>query len=186
MVDEILRGLLSEPMEQLDPFITKEITNHLFEDNKKSFSGMDLISLNLHRGRDHGLQGYNAYRAVCGLPRVSNFADLQSEIPPDVISRLQHVYAHVDDIDLFTGSLVERAVNGGIIGPTMSCIIGSQFKRLRQCDRFWYETNDPILKFTPRQLAEIRKATLSKVLCDNFDTKSDIQKNAFDAPHNIL
>jgi hypothetical protein len=91
MVDEILRGLIAEPMEQLDPFITKEITNHLFEDNKKSFSGMDLIALNLHRGRDHGLPGYNAYRAACNLPKVSNFADLQSEIPVDVISRLQHV-----------------------------------------------------------------------------------------------
>jgi len=91
MVDEIVRGLLAEPMEQMDPFITKEITNHLFEDRKHSFSGMDLIALNLHRGRDHGLQGYNAYRQVCGLARAKNFKDLQSEVPTDVITRLQQV-----------------------------------------------------------------------------------------------
>ena len=186
MVDEILRGLLAEPMEQLDPFVTNEITNHLFEDKRKQFSGLDLIAINNHRGRDHGLPGYNFYREVCDLRRVTTFEELTTEIPPEVVERLAHIYKHVDDIDLFTGSLVERAVPGGLVGPTMACIIGTQFKKLRQCDRFWYETNDPNIKFTDHQLAEIRKMTLSKVLCDNFDMPSEIQKSALDAPHNIL
>jgi len=51
MVDELMRGLLSEPIEEVDPFVTNEISNHLFEDKKKPFSGLDLISLNLNRGR---------------------------------------------------------------------------------------------------------------------------------------
>jgi peroxidase len=92
----------------------------------------------------------------------------------------------VDDIDIFTGSLVERPVTGGILGPVMTCIIGSQFKRLRQCDRYWYETNDQAVRFTPQQLAEIRKMTLSKIMCDNMDTPTDTQKMAMDAPHNVL
>jgi len=91
MVDEILRGLLAEPMEQVDPFVTNEITNHLFEDKKKSFSGMDLISLNNHRGRDHGLPGYNSYRAICSLNKAKTFHDLANEIPSDVLERLQKV-----------------------------------------------------------------------------------------------
>ncbi|CAL8092787.1 unnamed protein product [Orchesella dallaii] len=186
MVDELMRGLLGEPMEQLDPFMTKEITNHLFEDKKKQFSGMDLIALNIHRGRDHGLDGYNSYREVCSLKRATTFQDLSNEIPSDVLVKLKEVYAHVDDIDLFTGSISEKPVQGGLLGPTMTCIIGTQFKRLRQCDRFWYETNDPAIKFTPQQLAEIRKMTLSKIICDNLDMPSDIQRYAFDAPHNIL
>ncbi|ODM91242.1 Peroxidasin [Orchesella cincta] len=186
MVDELMRGLLGEPMEQLDPFISKEITNHLFEDKKKQFSGMDLIALNIHRARDHGLAGYNSYREVCSLKRATSFQDLSNEIPSDVLAKLKEAYAHVDDIDLFTGSISEKPVQGGLLGPTMTCIIGTQFKRLRQCDRFWYETNDPAIKFTPQQLAEIRKMTLSKVICDNLDMPSDIQRYAFDAPHNIL
>lgn len=91
MVDEILRGLLAEPMEQMDPFITNEIRNHLFEDKRKSFSGLDLIALNNHRGRDHGLDGYNAYRVACNLKRAYTFQDLDGEIPQDVIGRLKQV-----------------------------------------------------------------------------------------------
>lgn len=186
MVDELIRGLIGEPMEQLDPFITKEVTNHLFEDKKKQFSGMDLISLNIHRGRDHGLPGYNSYREVCSLKRALTFQDLSGEIPQDVLQKLQETYAAVDDIDLFTGSISERPIQGGLLGPTMTCIIATQFKRLRHCDRFWYETNDPIIRFTPQQLAEIRKITMSKVTCDNLDMPGEIQKHAFDAPHHVL
>jgi len=81
---------------------------------------------------------------------------------------------------------VERPVTGGILGPTMTCIIGSQFKRIRQCDRYWYETNNPDLRFTPQQLADIRKMALSKIMCDNMDTPTDTQKMVMDAPHNVL
>jgi peroxidase len=91
MVDEIIRGLVAEPMEQLDPFVTNEITNHLFEDKKRSFSGLDLISLNIHRARDHGIPGYNSYRAVCNLKKAESFQELRTEIPDDVLQRLQKV-----------------------------------------------------------------------------------------------
>lgn len=45
-----MRGLVATPMETLDQFITGEVTNHLFEDRKIPFSGVDLIALNIQRG----------------------------------------------------------------------------------------------------------------------------------------
>lgn len=42
------------------------------------------------------------------------------------------------------------------------------------------------MRFTEAQLAEIRKITLSKVLCDNLDVHSDMQRAAFDLPTNFL
>jgi peroxidase len=103
MVDEISRGLVATPMETLDQFITGEVTNHLFEDRKIPFSGIDLIALNVQRARDHGIPSYNNYRALCNLKRAQNWDDLSREIPPEVISRLKRIYPTVDDIDLFPG-----------------------------------------------------------------------------------
>lgn len=103
MIDEIARGLVATPMETLDQFITGEVTNHLFEDRKIPFSGIDLIALNVQRARDHGIPSYNNYRALCNLKRAENWNDLSREIPPEVINRLKRIYPSVDDIDLFPG-----------------------------------------------------------------------------------
>lgn len=103
MIDEIARGLVATPMETLDQFITGEVTNHLFEDRKIPFSGIDLIALNVQRARDHGIPSYNNYRALCNLKRAQTWDDLSREIPPEVINRLKRIYPTVDDIDLFPG-----------------------------------------------------------------------------------
>ena len=62
-----------------------------------------MAALNIQRGRDHGLPGYNLYRAICNLTRADDFNGLRREIAPPVIERLRRTYAHVDDVDLFTG-----------------------------------------------------------------------------------
>ncbi|XP_034941467.1 uncharacterized protein [Chelonus insularis] len=186
MIDEIIRGLVSTPMETLDQFITGEVTNHLFENRKIPFSGVDLIALNVQRARDHGIPSYNSYRALCNLKRATTFEDLSREIAPEAIARLKRIYASVDDIDLFPGGMNERPLQGGLVGPTFGCIIAIQFRQLRKCDRFWYETDDPNIRFTEAQLNEIRKNTLSKVVCENMDSHVEMQRAAFDLPSNFL
>lgn len=150
------------------------------------FSGMDLISLNIQRARDHGLAGYNKYRVKCNLTRAKTFEDLSGEIPMKLVKRLSSLYESVDDIDLFTGGMSELPVHGGIIGPTLGCIIGMQFSRLKRCDRFWHETGDPFIRFSPPQLAEIRKMTLAKVICQESDSIDVIQRNAMDVSDHYL
>ncbi|KAJ8678537.1 hypothetical protein QAD02_014324, partial [Eretmocerus hayati] len=186
MIDEMTRGLVSTPMETLDQFITGEVSNHLFEIKGIPHSGFDLIALNIQRGRDHGLPGYNQYRALCNLKRANSFEDLSREMAPEVIARLKKVYQSVDDIDLFPGGMSERPLQGGMVGPTFACIIAIQFRQTRKCDRFWYETDDPTIRFSEPQLAELRKTTLSKVLCNNMDVHSEMQRAAFDLPSNFL
>lgn len=162
------------------------MSNHLFEDRRIPFSGIDLIALNVQRARDHGIPSYNNYRALCNLKRARTWEDLGREIPPEVIERFKRIYPSVDDIDLFPGGMSERPLQGGLIGPTFACIIGIQFRQVRKCDRFWYETDDPNLRFTEAQLNEIRKTTLSKIVCENMDNPGDMQRAAFDLPSNFL
>ncbi|XP_054715544.1 uncharacterized protein LOC129225022 [Uloborus diversus] len=185
-IDEVWRGLLSSSVEVFDHSITSEVTNHLFENSQIPFSGMDLVSLNLQRGRDHGLPPYNEYRAYCNRTRAKSFDDLKEDIPEYIVQRLKNVYEHVDDIDLFTGGISEKSMYGALVGPTFSCIISKQFVNLKKCDRFWYETQDAFLRFTQDQLSEIRKTRLSKVICDNSDTIETVQMKAFDVPDDFL
>ena len=48
-------------------------------------------------------------------------------------------HSHPDDVDLFPALISERHVSGGMVGPTLVCLLARQFQKLRDGDRFWYE-----------------------------------------------
>ncbi|XP_078600422.1 peroxidase mlt-7-like [Branchiostoma floridae x Branchiostoma japonicum] len=177
--DSIVRGLAGTPHEKFDRFVVSGLTKNLFAAPAGSL-GLDLAALNIQRGRDHGLPGYNAWRVLCGLPRARSFDDLATEIPDaSTRAKLADLYSHVDDIDLFAAGLAERSVPGGLLGPTFTCLIGRQFRELRKGDRFWFENQG---QFSQRQLGEVRKVTLARVLCDNTDDTSSMQRHVFELP----
>ena len=153
-LDRFLVGLATQPRQRYDNIFTEEVTNHLFQAKNKSF-GMDLVALNIQRGRDHGLAGYNAFRELCGLGRVRSFDYLVDIIPQKIVDRFKLIYKDVDDIDLFIGGISETPVAGAVVGPTFRCIIGDQFKRLQHGDRFYYDNIQNPSQFTPPQLQQV-------------------------------
>lgn len=82
---------------------------------------------------------------------------------------------HPADIDLWSGGVSEKALPGSMLGPTFACIIATQLSYIRRGDRFWYELPNQPSTFTPEQLQELRKAKLSRVICDNTDLIDTVQ-----------
>jgi peroxidase len=177
-LDKFLVGLATQPRQKFDNIFTDQVTNHLFQGKNASF-GMDLVALNLQRGRDHGIPGYNAWRELCGLSKASKIKQFSDIIPEKIVDRLALIYEDVDDVDLFIGGISETPVKGGLLGPTFQCIIGDQFKRLQDGDRFFYDSDSNPGKFSEPQLAEIRKASLARVHCDNGDHVQQLQPLVF-------
>lgn len=58
------------------------MTTKLYKTNGKL--GLDVVSLDIQRGRDHGLPGYNKYREYCNLTAAESFEDLLDSIPQEV------------------------------------------------------------------------------------------------------
>uniref|UniRef100_K1R9F9 Peroxidasin-like protein n=1 Tax=Magallana gigas TaxID=29159 RepID=K1R9F9_MAGGI len=87
----------------------------------------------------------------------------------------------VDDIDVFAGGVAETPLDGAAVGPLFSCIIGNQFRDMKEGDRYWYE-NRGREGFRREQLAEIRKVRFAKILCDNLGV-DPIQPDVFHVPN---
>ncbi|CAH2040203.1 unnamed protein product, partial [Iphiclides podalirius] len=176
--DDLLRGIVMQSAAESDPHCSREITNLLFK--LRNDWGMDLVAMDIQRGRDHGLASYNDYRETCGLKRAKSFQDLSGEIPQDRINALSKIYECVDDIDLFVGGTMEKTVHGSILGQTFQCIVAEQFYRTRIGDRFFYDNGEMPHSFTPEQMREIKKASMARLICDNTDGVDYVQKKAFE------
>lgn len=185
VLDELTGGMINQASQSYDPFISEDISGHLFQPPELQF-GHDLPAINLQRGRDQGLPGYNLFREWCGLPRAETFEQLEPYLSNHTAFHYSRLYKHVDDIDLWSGGVSERKLPGAAIGPTFACIIARQFSNTRRGDRFWYENPGLPSSFTPEQLAEIRKISLAKILCANSDDLPTIQRRALRMPHPVL
>ncbi|XP_034944630.1 chorion peroxidase-like [Chelonus insularis] len=180
-VDRLLLGLVNQPSQRRDEFITSELTNHLFQLPSFPF-GMDLASINIQRGRDHGLPPYVYWRKPCGLSSILTWQDLERSTSFETAKKFRKIYSDVEDIDLFPAGLAEKPVPGGLVGPTFACIIAQQFSNLRKGDRFWYENGAFQNSFSPLQLDRIRRITLAQILCQTLDNIDTIQPFAFLTP----
>lgn len=158
-IDPLLRGAASNPSQTTDSMIIDDLRNLLF--GPPGAGGLDLASLNIQRGRDHGLPDYNTIRVFYGEPAVTSFDQITSNA--DRQAALASVYDTVDQIDPWVGLLSEDPVRGAAVGPTLRRILADQFRRLRDGDRFFY-LNDPDLAGEREQL---RGTRLSDIIARN-------------------
>lgn len=174
-IDPILKGLSSQVMQRIDNLVVDDLRNFLF--GPPGAGGLDLASLNIQRGRDHGLPDYNTVRIHYGLAPVASFADISSD--PEVQSRLATAYTSVDDIDLWIGAISEDPVSSdSLVGELLFVGLKEQFERLRDGDPSWYQNALPYLA---QRVAETQ--TLKKVIARNTRLRrADLQDNVFIVP----
>lgn len=168
-IDTILKYSASTQAQEDDNQIVDSLRNFLF--GAPGQGGLDLASLNIQRGRDHGLADYNAVRKAYGLSPVTSFDQITSNT--ELQQTLKSLYGSVDDIDLWVGMLAEDHVAGASVGQLAKTVIADQFQRLRDGDRFWYHR-----VFSGQTLANLEQTTLADVIRRNT-TITNLQSNVF-------
>ena len=157
-IDPILRGVAANISQEIDTRLVDDVRNFLF--GPPGSGGFDLGSLNIQRGRDHGLPSYNEAREAYGLAKVTSFAEITSDT--EIADGLAEVYDTVDDIDVFVGGLAEDHVEGAVVGALFHAVLTDQFTRLRDGDRFWYEN-----RYDGEQLEALEATKLSDIILAN-------------------
>jgi hypothetical protein len=169
-IDPLLRGLARQICQKIDVYVVEDVRNFLF--GEPGQGGFDLVALNIQRGRDHGLPGYNDIREALGLPRAQSFADISED--EKVRLGLATSYDSVDDVDLWVGGLAETAVQGSHLGPVFHRILVDQFEALRDGDRFWYERT-----LSKREIREVERTLLSDIIRRNTEIGNELQHDVF-------
>lgn len=169
-IEPILRGLAWQTCQEIDNRVVDEVRNFLF--GAPGAGGFDLASLNIQRGRDHGLASYNETRRAYGLRPVRSFREVNPD--PEVQANLRAVYDSVNEIDLWVGGLAEDHVPGAMVGLTYRAIVADQFRRLRDGDRFWYER---YLSPALRDLVEAQ--TLARIIRRNTSIGDELPADVF-------
>ncbi|MEO1526373.1 MAG: peroxidase family protein [Planctomycetota bacterium] len=168
-IDSVLKYGSSIVSQEIDLQVVDSLRNFLF--GPPGAGGLDLVSLNIQRGRDHGLDDYNGTRVAYGLEAFESFEELTSDV--ELQQNLETLYGDVNNIDLWVGLLAEDHARDGSLGELASTIIVDQFERLRDGDRFWYENT-----MDRGQVRMINRTSLADIIERNTNVTS-LQDNVF-------
>ncbi|MEM7601747.1 MAG: peroxidase family protein, partial [Verrucomicrobiota bacterium] len=167
-IDSILRGLAGQACQELDEKLVDDVRNFLF--GPPGAGGFDLAALNIQRGRDHGLPDYNTMREAAGMRPARRIRDIN----PEIADALSEVYSSPDQVDVWVGCLCEPKIPNTMTGELLQAILVNQFRRLRDGDRFYYESH------LPGDLVElVNEQTLATIIRRNTDIGAELQDNVF-------
>ncbi|XP_008840926.1 lactoperoxidase [Nannospalax galili] len=186
-IDPLVRGLLAKKAKLMrqNKMMTGELRNKLFQPNH-TIHGFDLAAINIQRSRDHGQPGYNSWRGFCGLSQPRTLDELSAVLGNEVLAKkLLGLYGTAENIDIWIGAIAEPLIHRGRVGHLLACLLGQQFQRIRDGDRFWWE-NPGV--FTEKQRDSLQKMSFSRLVCDNTRI-TKVPLNPFQAnsyPHGFV
>jgi hypothetical protein len=164
-IEPILRGLAGVKQNAVDIYFVDELRNYLF--GNPGQGGFDLASVNIQRGREHGIPSLNQLRRDYGLVPYNSFEEMNSD--PNVYQKLYAAYKDIEDCDVYTCGLAEYHDLANL-GDTFVNVVSDQYHRFRDGDRFWFEVDGYL---DPADLAAIKNSTLKDVIVRNTPIPSD-------------
>ncbi|MDA7931872.1 hypothetical protein N9F61_00875 [Akkermansiaceae bacterium] len=169
-ISSVLRGLAAQQCQELDEKLVDDVRNFLF--GPPGSGGFDLAALNMQRGRDHGLPSYNEARRELRLRPLQSFRQLSRD--PETVEALSSVYGSVDQMDLWVAGLCEKDVPDSMVGEVYQRLLVDQFTRLRDGDRFYYESALP-----PELVRLVEEQTLATIIRRNTEIGDELSDNVF-------
>jgi hypothetical protein len=170
-IEPLFRGLASQIAQEIDVYVIDDVRNFLF--GEPGEGGFDLPSLNMQRGRDHGLPSYNQTRRDYGLPPAKRFGHITRN--RKVQKALASAYDNdVDKVDVWIGGLAEDHKRGAMVGELFFRILKNQFEALRNGDRYWYQKI-----FSGRKLRELERTRLADIIRRNTEINKEMASNVF-------
>lgn len=170
-LDPLFKGMAHQMMQKYDCRVVEDVRSFLF--GQPGQGGLDLVSINILRGRERGLPDFNTIRTDLGLPVKETFQEI-CPIPEDA-AVMESLYGTVYQIDPWVGMLAESRMPNSFLGETAMEIVARQFRALRDGDRFFY-LNDPGL--TQEERTWIQNQRISGIVHRNSGVKN-IQDSAF-------
>ncbi|XP_052750505.1 peroxidase-like [Galleria mellonella] len=175
-IDYITQGSFRQASANVDYVVDFDMAGIGLGPHQRAF---DILTNDIAKNRYFGFQPYVKYKQFCNQKEYTSFDDLSNEIDPERIELLKEIYEHVEDIDLLAGIWMEKLIKGGSVPSTFYCLVVEQLIRNMISDRHWYERSNRPNAFTLEQLQEIRKVTVSRLLCDVADGVMEIQPHGF-------
>lgn len=130
-LENMILAAMNTPARDIDTSVIESLRDFLFNEHEAGV--LDLVSLNIQRGRDLGIPSYLSVQSV--FKTGNGLQNIAKELQQQLLS----LYGSAAKIDAFVGGLAETRKEGMMLGPLLHAINVDQFRRLRDGDRFYYE-----------------------------------------------
>ncbi len=173
------RGDLMDTNEELGQWlrgelarVTQEIDGKVVDGNRNFLFGQavgDLETLDIARGRDHGVDDYNLMREGFGLSAYESFDAFAADngLDADTLAALKSVYNDdIGQLDAVVGGLLEKHAAGSQLGELFTVITVMQYEAYRDGDRYFY-----LNRFAdqPEIIDAIEQTSLADIIERNTD-----------------
>jgi peroxidase len=135
IMKKYMKGIMKIEQEEADLQMVDSLRNHLFPSSSQR---LDLMALNIKRGRDHNLGSFLKYSSVyCKNPKsMMCFYKITKDMK--LAKQLKKLYKSADRIDNFVGILSEPKYKKSLLGKTATLSILRHFQALAWNDPNFY------------------------------------------------